>query len=103
MRAAPEIQRQSLTVCPGDYCEVAGGGGGGGEWGLLRSLSLSYSEVVLHLVCDQHLHDRQVSLDFLRSVFPGDLAGTLTGVQGDIRCKVLAALSTAKYKLEELA
>ena len=24
------------------------------------------------------------------------LAGTLTGVQGDIRCKVLAALSTAK-------
>ena len=25
------------------------------------------------------------------------LAGTLTGVQGDIRCKVLAALSTVKY------
>ena len=24
------------------------------------------------------------------------LAGTLTGVQGDIRCKILAALSTAK-------
>ena len=24
------------------------------------------------------------------------LAGTLTGVQGDIRCKVLAALSTVK-------
>ena len=31
------------------------------------------------------------------------LAGTLTGVQGDIRCKVLVALSTPKYKLEELA
>ena len=27
------------------------------------------------------------------------LAGTLTGVQGDIQCKVLAALSTVKYLL----
>ena len=27
------------------------------------------------------------------------LAGTLTGVQGDIRCKVLAALCTVKYLL----
>ena len=27
---------------------------------------------------------------------PGDFGGTLTGVQGDIRCKVLAALSTVK-------
>ena len=27
------------------------------------------------------------------------LAGTLTGVQGNIRCKVLAALSTVKYLL----
>ena len=25
------------------------------------------------------------------------LAGTLTGVQGDIRCKVLAVFSTVKY------
>ena len=31
------------------------------------------------------------------------LAGTLTGVQGDIRCKVLAALSTAKYLELELS
>ena len=27
------------------------------------------------------------------------LAGTLTGVQGDIRCKILAAISTVKYTL----
>ena len=27
------------------------------------------------------------------------LAGTFTGVQGDIRCKVLAALSTVRYLL----
>ena len=27
------------------------------------------------------------------------LAGTLTGVQGDIRCKVLAVFSTVKYLL----
>ena len=27
------------------------------------------------------------------------LEGTLTGVQGNIRCKVLAALSTVKYLL----
>ena len=27
------------------------------------------------------------------------LAGTLTGVQGDIQCKVLAALSTIKYRV----
>ena len=31
------------------------------------------------------------------------LAGTLTGVQGDIRCKVLAALSTEKWLELELA
>ena len=27
---------------------------------------------------------------------PSDLAGTLTGLQGDIGCRVLAALSTVK-------
>ena len=31
------------------------------------------------------------------------LAGTLTGVQGDIRCKALAALSTVKQLELELA
>ena len=31
-----------------------------------------------------------------------NLAGTLTGVQGEIRCKVLAALSAVKYLQLEL-
>ena len=36
---------------------------------------------------------------FILNYFQVILAGALTGVQGDIRCKVLAALSTVKYLL----
>ena len=60
-----------------------------GQVYFLCEFSMTAHGVVSAIMCDFHVSSCSTSFQVI-------LAGTLTGVQGDIRCNVLAALSTVK-------